>query len=61
VTAKSGAGFKATEVWISGDGRTIYALSEDAKTLLVMHDDGRDQRSVNLPALGGGLIASEHG
>lgn len=59
--AKLAAGFKATEVWISGDGLTIYAISEDHKTLLVMHADGSNQRSVNLPNLGGGFIASEHG
>jgi WD40 repeat protein len=59
--AKLAAGFNANEVWISGDGQTIYATSEDGKTLLVMHADGSNQRKVNLPDLGGGFIASEHG
>ena len=59
--AKLAAGFKANEVWISGDGQTIYATSEDGKTLLVMHADGSHQRSVNLPSLTGGFVASEHG
>jgi hypothetical protein len=59
--ARLAAGYKANEVWISGDGQTIYALSEDHKTLLVMRADGSNQRSVNLPNLGGGFIASEHG
>lgn len=59
--AKIAAGFKANEVWISGDGQTIYALSDDGKTLLVMHADGSQQRSVTLSSVGGGFIASEHG
>lgn len=59
--AKLAAGFKANEVWVSGDGQTVYATSEDGKTLLVMHADGSDVRKVNLPDLGGGFIASEHG
>lgn len=59
--AKLAAGFKANEVWISGDGQTIYAVSDDGKSLLVMHTDGSNQHSVNLPSLGGGFIASEHG
>jgi WD40 repeat protein len=59
--AKLAAGFKADEVWISGDGQLIYAISDDHKTLLVMRTDGSNQRLVNLPSLGGGFIASEHG
>jgi hypothetical protein len=59
--AKLAAGFNANEVWISGNGQTIYATSEDGKTLLVMHADGSNQRKANLPDLGGGFIASEHG
>lgn len=59
--AKLAAGFNANEVWISGDGQTIYATSEDGKTLLVMRADGSNQRKVNLPDLSGGFIASEHG
>jgi WD40 repeat protein len=59
--AKLAAGFNANEVWISGDGQTIYATSEDGKTLLVMNANGSNQRKVNLPDLSGGFIASEHG
>lgn len=59
--ARLAAGFKANEVWISGNGETIYAVSDDGKTLLVMHADGSNRRSVNLASLGGGFIASEHG
>jgi hypothetical protein len=59
--AKLDAGFSANEVWVSGDGQTIYATSEDGKTLRVMHADGSHERSVSLPSLGGGFIASEHG
>ena len=59
--AKLAAGFSAIEVWISGDGQTLFVTSEDGKTLQVMHADGSHQRSVSLPSLGGGFIASEHG
>jgi hypothetical protein len=54
-------GFKASEVWVSGDGRTIYATSADGKDLLVMGNDGSHQKSVTLPSQTGGFIASEHG
>jgi hypothetical protein len=59
--ARLAAGFNANEVWISGDGKTIYATSQDGKTLLVMHADGSNQHKVSLPDLAGGFIASEHG
>jgi hypothetical protein len=59
--AKLAARFKASEVWISGDGRTIYAIAAAGTKLLVMRSDGSNQRSVNLPNQGGGFIASEHG
>jgi len=59
--AKLVPGFKANEVWISGDGQAIYATSEDGKTLLVMHADGSHQRSMSLRDVAGGFVASEHG
>lgn len=59
--AKLAPGFKADEVWVSGDGRTIYAISDDGKHLLVMGDDGSHQKTVTLPDGAGGFVASEHG
>lgn len=59
--ATLGPGFDASEVWVSGDGQTIYATSEDGKTLMVMRADGSSQKSVSLPSLGVGFVASEHG
>jgi WD40 repeat protein len=59
--AKLAPGFKANEVWVSGDGRTIYATSADGKDLLVMGNDGSHQKSVTLPSPAGGFVASEHG
>ncbi len=59
--AKLAPGFKASEVWVSGDGRTIYALADDGKHLLVMGNDGSHQKSVTLPSPAGGFVASEHG
>lgn len=61
VIAKLGRGFNASEVWISGDGKTIYATSEDGKTLLTAAADGSKELKVTLPDLAGGFIASEHG
>jgi WD40 repeat protein len=51
--------YPADEVWVSGDGRTLYAIY--GKHLLVMGDDGSHQKSVTLADLTNGFIASEHG
>jgi hypothetical protein len=59
--AKLAPGFKASEAWVSGDGSTIYAISDDGKHLLVMGDDGSHQKTVTLPDVAGGFVASEHG
>jgi hypothetical protein len=59
--AKLAPGFKASEVWVSGDGRTVYATSDDGKHLLVMGADGSHQNSMTLPDVSGGFVASEHG
>lgn len=59
--AKLATGFNANEVWISGDGQTIYATSEDGKTLLVMRADGSNQHTIKLLDFAGGFVASEHG
>ena len=61
VIARLGRGFNANEVWISGDGKTIYATSEDGKTLLTLSADGSKAVRVTLPDLTDGFIASEHG
>jgi WD40 repeat protein len=49
------------EIWISGDGRTVFASSSDRKSLVIARDDGSDVKVVPLPAESGGFIASEHG
>jgi hypothetical protein len=59
--AKLAPGFNANEVWVSGDGRTIYAVSVDGTHLVVMGNDGSHQTSVTLPSPAGGFVASEHG
>jgi len=59
--AKLAAGFNSNEVWVSGDGRTIYVISDDAKHLLVMGSDGSHQKTVTLPNPATGFVASEHG
>jgi hypothetical protein len=59
--AKLAPRFKASEVWVSGDGRTVYATSDDGKDLLVMGSDGSHQKVVTLPGQANGFIASEHG
>ncbi|MGH7485773.1 MAG: hypothetical protein ACREMY_09260, partial [bacterium] len=59
--AKLAPGFRANQVWVSGDGRTIYAISDDGKHLLVMGTDGGHQKSMTFPSPVGGFVASEHG
>jgi hypothetical protein len=59
--AKLAPGLKVGEVWISGDGRTIYATSDDGKRVVVVSSDGSGQKSVPIPSLAGGFVASEHG
>src|SRR6266568_6702162 len=56
--AKLAAGFNSNEVWVSGDGRTIYVISDDAKHLLVMGSDGSHQKTVTLPNPATGFVAS---
>jgi WD40 repeat protein len=59
--AKLAPGLNVGEVWVSGDGRTIYATADDGKRLVVMRSDGSGLKSVNLPGPAGGFVASEHG
>jgi len=58
--ARLGPGLKVDEVWISGDGQTVYATVDGGKLLVVMGANGI-VRSVTLPSPGAGFIASEHG
>lgn len=59
--AKLASGVNINEIWISGDGRTVYASSGDRKSLVVARDDGSGMKLVPLPVEIGGFIASEHG
>jgi len=52
-------GIGAADVWISGDGRTVYAL--DGSRLVIASDDGQSVKKVDLPKPNGFFIASEHG
>ena len=54
-------GVKAQEIWVSGDGRTLYASADDGKSLVVIQNARSEPESVTLPGLAGGFIASEHG
>ena len=58
--ATLGAGFALSEVWISGDGKTVYA-TDRGKGLHVMPDGGGPVITVSMPVDIGGFIASEHG
>ncbi len=55
------AGTRSNEVWVSGDGRTLYLSADDSSRLLVMREDGSGLRSISLPRGAGGFIAAEHG
>jgi WD40 repeat protein len=59
--AKLAAGTSINEIWISGDGRTVYASGGDRKSLVIAKDDGTGVKIVPLPVEIGGFIASEHG
>jgi hypothetical protein len=66
--AKLGEGLKVNEVWISGDGKTVFANSEYApggidagKSLYVIPESGGPSITVTLPLQIDGFVASEHG
>lgn len=66
--AKLGEGLRLNEVWISGDGRTVFANSEYApggvdagKSLYVIPESGGPPITVTLPLPIERFIASEHG
>jgi hypothetical protein len=58
---KLATGTYIDEVWVSGDGRTIYAIADHGHRLIVVRDDGGSLSSIDLPATAGGYVASEHG
>jgi len=59
--AKLAAGLNLGEVWISGDGKTVYA-TDGGHGLYVMPEGGGAPIVVTLPGQNGGyFIASEHG
>jgi hypothetical protein len=55
------AGTRSSEVWVSGDGKTLYLTADDSSRLLIMREDGSALRSISLPSGAGGFIAAEHG
>ena len=58
--AKLASGSSLNEVWISGDGKTVYA-TDNGRGLYVMPESGGTPIIVTLPDQVGGFIASEHG
>ena len=59
--ARLARGVDCDEVWISGDGRIVFASAGSGKTLVMLRDDGSGLRSISLPTPGYAFIASEHG
>ena len=59
--AKLAPGLDANEVWVSGDGGTLYVTSGDGRRLVTIGADGTGVHSIDLPAVAGGFVASEHG
>jgi hypothetical protein len=66
--ARLGGGLKLNEVWISGDGRTVFANSQYAPggveagtSLYVIPESGGPTITVTLPIQVDAFIASEHG
>jgi hypothetical protein len=59
--AKLGQGLKVNEVWISGDGKTVFA-TDGGKGLFVMREDGSGSPiTFSAPLQIDRFIASEHG
>lgn len=58
--AKLAPGMAADEVWISGDGRTVYATS-GGKRLLVIAEDGSSVRTYTSPDEIGQFVSAERG
>jgi len=59
--AKLAPGTPIGEIWISGDGRTVFATGGDRRSIVIARDDGSGVRSVPIGVDVGGFIASEHG
>ena len=49
-----------SEVWVSGDGRTLFGTT-DTKTIYVIPEDGRAITKVDLPDQAGYFISPDHG
>ena len=58
--AKLAPGSSFSEVWVSGDGSLLYAITEDGRSVTVMHSDGSEPHLIHLPGPAT-FIASEHG
>jgi WD40 repeat protein len=59
VLRRFGQGYNFDEVWVSGDGLTVYGLAGGGKQLVIMNGSG--VVPINLPSPALGFIASEHG
>ena len=60
VVARLAPNVVCDEVWVSGDGGTLYVTSANTK-LLVIKADGSGLRTVALPEPANGFLASKHG
>jgi len=58
--ARLANGLNLNEVWVSGDGKTLFA-TDNGNGLYVVPEAGGTPIPVTLPAQIGGFIASEHG
>ncbi|HEY4844220.1 MAG TPA: hypothetical protein VII89_00870 [Candidatus Dormibacteraeota bacterium] len=61
VIGRLAPGLNINEVWISGDGRKLFATADDGHRLAVINADGGPTRSISLSATPGGFVSSEHG
>jgi len=59
--AKVAPGVNANEVWVSGDGGTLYVTTDDGRGLVTLGADGSGVHRIDLAAVSGGFLASEHG
>jgi WD40 repeat protein len=59
--AKLAPGVRIGEIWISGDGRTVYASTSGGQSLVVAREDGSSVKVIPVTSDLIGFIASEHG
>jgi len=59
--AEVASGSSTNEVWVSGNGDTLFVTADDGRALVTVRADGSGVHRIDLPGVAGGFVASEHG